>query len=66
MILSYPNPGHVVAPDGVQNTLPTLKVLVKDVVVEVEVVVSQYKRNFPCLSSEVESSSNDSSNPDST
>ena len=55
---SYPSPGHVVAPAGVQNTLSTEMVLVKEVAVKV--VVSQYWRNLPCLSSEV-----DSSNPDS-
>ena len=42
MILFYPNPGHVVAPKGVQNTLPTLMVLVMAVLVKVVVVVSQY------------------------
>ena len=58
--MDYPHHPQNDAPDGVQITLAMVNVLVKDEVVEVEVVVSQYKRNLPCLSSEAVSSSPDS------
>ena len=51
---------HSTPPLGVQPTLQTVTVEVYSVVTEVVVVVSQYKRNFPCLPSETESSIPDS------
>ena len=51
---------HIFPPGGVQPTLQMVHVLEKYVVVEVKVVVSQYWRNLPCLSSEAVSSIPDS------